>query len=492
MNQPGITIIGLGPGDPKLITRLAWEMLNSAKEVYLRTSLHPSVSGFPKGLTVHSFDHLCKQDITFEEVFAKITETILEIGQRESGVLYAVPGHPFIAEATTPEIVRIAKDKGIPVRVIEGLSFIEPLFGLLELDPLPQTTFIDGLELATTHHPPFPPSAPAVIAQINSPSIASEVKLSLMAVYPVDYQVKLVHDAGTVDGRVETMELHEIDGNQNMGMQTALYIPAMVSSSSFEGFQEVVAHLRAPDGCPWDREQTHQSLRPYLLEETYEVLAALDDENQAALQEELGDLLLQIVLHAQIASEFGDFSMVGVLQGIQEKLIHRHPHVFGDVEADDPQTVLENWEKIKIAEREELDLDTNGVLNGVSAELPALVQAETYQQRVKRVGFDWPDIQGVYDKVAEELVEVKQSETANEIEDEIGDLLFAVVNLARWHEVDAESALRLANNKFRQRFEDMEGEVRRQEMDIANLNIRELDQLWNRVKEKKEPNNSNE
>jgi len=430
--------------------------------------------------------------VIVEEVIAKITETILEMGQRESGVIYAVPGHPFIAEATTPEIVRIATDKGIPVRVIEGLSFIEPLFGLLELDPLPQTTLIDGLELANTHHPPFPPSAPAVIAQINSPSIAEEVKLSLMAVYPAEFQVKLVHDAGTVDGRVETMELHEIDGNKNLGMQTALYIPAMVSSSSFEGFQEVVAHLRAPDGCPWDREQTHQSLRPYLLEETYEVLAALDDGNQAALQEELGDLLLQIVLHAQIASEIGDFSMVDVLQGIQEKLIHRHPHVFGDVEADDPQTVLENWEKIKIAEREELDQDINGVLKGVSAELPALVQAETYQRRVKRVGFDWPDIQGVYDKVAEEMVEVKDSETADEIEDEIGDLLFAVVNLARWHEVDAESALRLANIKFRQRFEELEGEVRRQEMDIANLNIRVLDQLWNRVKEKRKPNNSNQ
>lgn len=491
MNQPGITIIGLGPGDPKLITRLAWELLNSAKEVYLRTSLHPSVSGFPHGLTVHSFDHLYEQDSTFEEVYAKITETILEMGQRESGVIYAVPGHPFIAEATTPEIVRIATDKGIPVRVIEGLSFIEPLFSLLELDPLPQTTLIDGLELATTHHPLFPPSAPVVITQIYSPSIASEVKLSLMAVYPDEYQVKLVHNAGTVDARVETMELYEIDRNQNIGMQTTLYIPAMVSSSSFEGFQEVVAHLRAPEGCPWDREQTHQSLRPYLLEETYEVLAALDDEDQSALQEELGDLLLQIVLHAQIASEFGDFSMVDVLQGIQEKLIHRHPHVFGDVEADDPQTVLENWEKIKIAEREELDQDINGVLKGVSAELPALVQAETYQQRVKRVGFDWPDIRGAYDKVAEELVEVKHSETANEIEDEIGDLLFAVVNLARWHEVDAESALRRANNKFRERFEDMEGEVRRQEMDMVNLNIRELDQLWNRVKEKKDPNNSN-
>lgn len=485
MTTPGVTIIGLGPGNPELLSRQAWKLLNSAEEVYLRTKMHPSVSGFPKGLKVYSFDHFYEQDIAFEDVYAKITASILALGQRKIGVIYAVPGHPFIAEATTPEIVRQAAELGIPVKIVEGLSFVEPVFGLLRMDPLPQASLIDGLELAIAHHPPFPPNAPVLIAQIHSPSVASEVKITLMTVYPDDHQVMLVHGAGTADARIETIELYKIDRDRNIGLQTALYVPALGSSSSFESFQEVVAHLRAPDGCPWDREQTHLSLRPFLLEETYEVLAALDDEDQAALQEELGDLLLQIVLHAQIASEYGDFSMVDVLQGIQEKLIHRHPHVFGDLEIDDQQTVLENWEKLKLAEREDIEQGSNGVLTGVSAQLPALVQAETFQQRVKRVGFDWPDIQGVYDKVSEELLEIKQSETAQEIEDEIGDLLFAVVNLARWHKVDAESALRQANRKFRQRFEDLEGEVHRQGIDIAQLNIEELDKLWNRVKKKR-------
>lgn len=483
MVKKGITIIGLGPGNPNLLSRQAWELLNDAQEIYLRTKMHPSVPGFPEGLNVLSFDHLYELDISFEEVYEKIVDSVLSLGKRESGVIYAVPGHPFIAEATTPEIIRRAKAIGLPTRIIEGMSFVEAVFGLLALDPFPQTSLMDGLELAIMHHPPFPPSAPALIAQIYSPSVASEVKLTLMTVYPDDHLVDLVHGAGTEDARVETLELYKIDRDQNIGLQTVLHIPALVSSSSFENFQEVVAHLRAPDGCPWDREQTHLSLRPFLLEETYEVLAAIDAENQTALQEELGDLLLQIVLHAQIASEFGDFSMVDVLQGIQEKLIRRHPHVFGELEANDQQTVLENWEKLKLAERDENDEDSNGVLKGVSAELPALVQAETFQQRVKRVGFDWPDVQGVYDKVVEELLEVKQSETANEFEDEIGDLLFAVVNLARWHEVDAESALRQANRKFRQRFEKLEGEVRKQGKDIAKLDIQELDQLWNRVKE---------
>ena len=483
MIKPGITIIGLGPGDPQLITRQAWEVLRDVEEVFLRTSLHPSVEGFPEKLRVHSFDHLYEQEISFEDVYEKIIEAILAKGKEASGVVYAVPGHPYVAEATSPEIVRRAAEQSIPVRVIEGLSFVEAVFTMLEHDPFPQTTLVDGLELAIAHHPPFPPNSPVLVAQVYSPAVASDVKLALMAVYPDDYPVKLVHNAGTADASIENLELYKIDRNDNIGSQTALFIPALSSSSSFENFQEVVAHLRAPDGCPWDREQTHLSLRPFLLEETYEVLSAIDKEDQTALQEELGDLLLQIVLHAQIASEFGEFNMVDVLQGIQEKLIRRHPHVFAGLEVDDQQTVLENWEKLKLAEREGIDHDPNGVLKGVSAELPALVQAETYQQRVKRVGFDWPDVQGVYDKVAEELLEVEESKTEEETEDEIGDLLFAVVNLARWHSVDAESALRKANGKFRQRFEELEREVDSQGKDIARLEIEELDRLWNRVKD---------
>ena len=489
MINAGITILGLGPGDPGLISLQAWEVLDGAEEIYLRTRMHPAIAGLPEGLLVHSFDHLYEQDKSFEDVYKEIVEIVIRMGQRKTGVIYGVPGHPFVAEATTPVIIRKAQEIGLPVRVIEGLSFIEPVFGMLELDPFPQTSLIDGLELAIKHHPPFPPSSPALIAQIYSPEVASEVKLTLMSVYPDDHMVKLIHGAGSADAQIEVMELYKIDRNENIGLQTVLHVPELKSNTAFESFQEVVARLRAPDGCPWDREQTHLSLRPFLLEETYEVIAAIDAEDQSALQEELGDLLLQIVLHAQIASEFGDFSMIDVLQGIHEKLINRHPHVFGDLEVDDQQTVLENWEKIKSAERDDIDQDANGVLKGVSAELPALVQAQTFQQRVKRVGFDWPDIQGVYDKVAEELLEIKQTTTEGEIEDEIGDLLFAAVNLARWHQVDAESALRQANRKFRQRFEELEQMVRSEGQDISKLNIEDLDRLWNRVKENQDLDN---
>ncbi|MFC1922744.1 nucleoside triphosphate pyrophosphohydrolase [Chloroflexota bacterium] len=484
MNNPGITIVGLGPGDPGLLTRQAWDLLGEINEVYLRTRMHPTVAGFPDGLQVNSFDHFYEEGASFEEVYEKIVDTVITLGQRESGVVYGVPGHPFVAEATSPEIVRRAEESGIPFTVIEGLSFLESLFGLLGIDPFPQTTLVDALELTIDHHPPFPPNAPAVIAQIHSPSVASDLKITLMGVYPDQHQVKLVHGAGTKNAFVESMGLYEIDRNQNIGLLTALYLPPLESGTSFEVFQEIVAHLRAPDGCPWDRDQTHQSLRPYLLEETYEVLAALDSADQDALREELGDLLLQVVLHAQIASEYGEFSMGDVLLGIHDKLIRRHPHVFGDLDLDDKQKVLENWEKIKITERENDKKRASGVLESVSQALPALVQAEAYQERVNRVGFDWMNIQGVFDKIEEELIEVKEAVSPVEQEAEIGDLLFAVVNLARWINIDAESALRSANVRFRERFEDLESTVDAQGREVSNLNFEELNLLWNSVKGK--------
>jgi tetrapyrrole methylase family protein/MazG family protein len=482
MSQSGITILGLGPGDPALLTRQAWDVIRNADEVYLRTRLHPTVAGFPAKVKIHSFDHLYEEGASFEEVYENIITNVLTLGHRETGVIYGVTGHPYVAEATTPEITRRAKNEGIPVVLVEGISFVDSMFGLLGIDPFPHLALVDALEFSAGYHPPFPPDAPAIIAQIHSPAVASNVKLTLMAVYPDDHPVYLVHHAGSVKAEVEEIKLYEIDRSLEIGLLTALYIPPLNYGSSFEGFQDVVAHLRAPEGCPWDREQTHLSLRPYLLEETYEVLTALDEEDQEALSEELGDLLLQIVLHAQIASEFGEFTMVDVIKGIQDKLIRRHPHVFGELEIDDKDKVLENWEKLKSAERNQSENETNGVLEGVSGSLPALVQAETFQERVNRVGFDWPNVQGVFEKIEEEIFEVKQADSLGEKEAEIGDLLFAVVNLARWFNIDAESALRSANTRFRKRFEALEAKVVEQGRNVSDLTLDELDELWNAVK----------
>ena len=398
-----ITLVGLGPGDPVLLTREAWELIGSASEIYLRTRHHPAIAGFPSNIQLHSFDDLYESADTFEAVYEHIVQQVLELGKRPQGVIYAVPGHPYIAEATGPAIARQARQAGMQVRVVEGLSFLEPTLSLLGLDPFPHTALVDAFELATAHVPAFPSNAPAIVAQIYSRAMASDVKLSLMANYPDDHPVLLLHAAGTSQAKVEPLGLFEIDRSDAIGIQTSLYVPALDTGTSFEAFQEVIAHLRAPDGCPWDREQTHASLRPHLLEEAYEVVKALDDGDSGAMREEFGDLLLQIVLHAQIASESGEFTMADILQGINTKIVNRHPHVFGDLHLKDVDGVLQNWEKLKAAERIATGKTEAGILDGVPLALPALAQADQYQRRAARVGFDWTEIEGVLDKVLEEL-----------------------------------------------------------------------------------------
>jgi tetrapyrrole methylase family protein/MazG family protein len=481
-NQHGITILGLGPGDPLLLTRQAWDLLESIDEVYLRTRQHPVVAGFPPRLIVHSFDDLYQQAPDFTTVYSQIVEQVMALGRRPEGVVYAVPGHPFVAEATGPEIARRARQEGIPLHVVEGLSFLEPTLTAVGIDPFPHLALVDALVLVDAHVPPFPTSAPAIVAQIHSQMIASHIKLTLMSLYPDEHPVKLVHAAGTSNALVESLPLYEIDRSPHIGLLTALYMPPLGPDTSFEAFQEVIAHLRAPDGCPWDKEQTHQTLRSHLLEEAYELLEALDADDADAMREEFGDLLLQVVLHAQIASEYGEFSMADILKSIHKKIVYRHPHVFGDIALKDVQGVLQNWERLKEAERSANGKSDSGLLDGVALALPALVQAQEYQGRAGRVGFDWLDIQGVLDKLNEELKEVSTAQGPGERAAEVGDLLFAVVNLARWFHVDAESALREANARFRRRFSHIEAGAKAQGRSISDLSLDEMEALWQKAK----------
>jgi len=482
MTKPQITLLGLGPGDPNLLTRQAWDVLASAAEVHLRTRHHPVVAGLPPNLQVHSFDSLYDGAGSFEQVYEQIVQQVLDLGRRPQGVLYAVPGHPFVADATAPEILRRARMQGLPVRIVEGLSILEPLFSALGLDPFPHMALVDALQLAASHVPPFPPGVPALIAQIHSLVVASDVKLTLMSLYPDQHPVRLVHAAGTPDQMVEDLALYEIDRSRHIGLLTALYLPPLEPQSSFEDFLEVVAHLRAPDGCPWDREQTHRSLRSDLLEETYEVLAAMDAEDVDGMREELGDLLLLILLHTQIASDDGEFTIADVLSGVNRKIVHRHPHVFGDFQVKDEQHLLQNWERLKAQERAENGKAEASLLDGISLALPALAQAEKYQKRAARVGFDWPDVQGVLDKLEEELQEVHEAAGGEEQAAEIGDLLFAVANLARWYKVEPESALREANARFHRRFAYIEQAARSQGRAVSDLTIDEMEAFWQQAK----------
>jgi tetrapyrrole methylase family protein/MazG family protein len=274
--------------------------------------------------------------------------------------------------------------------------------------------------------------------------------------------------------------LEELDRVDEFDAVTSLYLPPLPRPASLEAFQEVVARLRAPDGCPWDREQTHRSLRRHVLEEAYEVLAALDGDDAAALREELGDLLLQIVLQAQIAFEGGEFCLADVLGDLQEKIVRRHPHVFGDAKVSSVDEVLHRWEELKDAERPAGS--SAGGLAGVSADLPALSQAYEIQDRAARVGFDWPQVEGVLAKISEEIDEVRSAGDAAAREREFGDLLFSLVNLSRWLAIDPESSLRGANARFRRRFAAMDERVRAAGRRLGDLRPQEWEVLWEQVK----------
>lgn len=480
--MPGITLLGLGPGDPQLLTRAAWDVLESSGQVWLRTRQHPVAAHLPKKLVVHTFDDLYENGESFEGVYTTIVDKIVELGSTPEGVVYAVPGDPFIAEATCPEISRRGTQLGLPVKIINGVSFLEPVCAALGIDPFPHLMLMDGIELSQAHHPAFPPDKPVLIAQVYSRLVAAEIKVTLNSVYPDDHTVRLVHAAGTSDELVEDLQLYEIDRSRHIGLLTILFVPPLHEGSSFEAFQEIVAHLRAPDGCPWDREQTHSTLRPHLIEEAYEALAAMDAESSEKMKEEFGDLLLQIVLNAQIASENGDFTMADVVSGIHEKILRRHPHVFGDVTLKDVKGVLTNWEKLKAAERETSDEPTKGLMDGVPLALPALTQAQEYQDRAARVGFDWKEVEGVLDKVAEEILEVRQVTNESELMAELGDLFFALVNLARWKNVDAEAALRAANMKFKKRFSYIEHNAKEQGRNLSDMSLDEMEALWQAAK----------
>jgi tetrapyrrole methylase family protein/MazG family protein len=480
--MPGITLLGLGPGNPDQLTREAWDVLTSADEVWLRTRQHPTIAALPASVVLHSFDEMYEDGESFDQVYEAIVEKVLELGRRLQGVIYAVPGHPFVAERTCLQIAGLARDEGLAIRVVEGLSFLETTLSALGLDPYPRLTLFDAMELSSAHVPAFPPDTPVLIAQIYSRLVASEVKMTLTAVYPDGHPVRLVHAAGTQDELVEELRLYEIDRSEHIGLLTSLYVPPLGEGTSFESFQEIVAHLRAPDGCPWDREQTHESLRTHLLEEAYETLDAIDSGDFGAMQEEFGDLLLQIVLHSQIASEEGEFTVNAVIKGIYDKIIRRHPHVFGEVQVEGVQGVLQNWEKLKEEERRKKK-EERGLLGGVPLAMPALSMAQEYQDRAARVGFDWPVVEGVLDKILEEVQEINQATNQEELSEEIGDLLFVLVNLARWKKIDAESALRETNLKFKKRFAYVEQGARQQGRSLSEMSLEEMDVLWNQAKE---------
>ena len=474
-----ITIIGLGPGDPDLLTRKAWRLLAEAPEVYLRTARHPGVDQLPIRVQ-RSFDDWYEAAGSFEALYQRIAAEVVRLGARPEGVFYAVPGHPLVGETTVTLILTLAAEQNIPVTIVDGLSFIEPTLSALKLDALSGLQIADAVGVAAMHHPPLNPDQPALLAQVYNRTVASDVKLTLTNQYPDEHEVILIHSAGTPDERLERVPLYAIDRSGAVNHLTSLFIPPLARRGSFEYFQEIIAHLRAPDGCPWDRKQTHESLREYLLEETYEALEAIDSGDPDQLYKELGDLLLQIVLHAQIAVESGEFSMAQIIAHVAEKMIRRHPHVWGDVKADSPEQVHANWDQIKKQEKGEAE--KKSALDGIPAALPALAQAFKVHQRAARTGFEWPNIEGVWAKLDEELAELRTAQGEAAQAEEFGDVLSTLVNLARWLSLDPETVLRESTRKFTRRFQYVEQAAQRAGRELEHLTLDEMDVLWNAAK----------
>jgi tetrapyrrole methylase family protein/MazG family protein len=472
-----IQVVGLGPGDPDLLTVQARRVLEAAPVIWCRTLQHPTLQVLPLPGQLESFDPLYETAERFEDVYEQIVDRLLAMAAMGE-VVYAVPGHPLVGEATVRRLRERAAAAAVDVHLVEGLSFIEPVCTALGVDPLAA-----GLQVVDALDPRLDPALPALVAQVYHRRVAAQLKLALLELYPPHHYVQIVRNAGAPGGaEVESLPLEEIDRRDGRFHHLAcLYLPPLpveLNLRTFGGLRAITHRLRAPGGCPWDREQTHASLRPFLLEETYEALAALDEGEPARLAEELGDLLLQVTLHAEIAEEGGEFTYGDMFEHITAKLLRRHPHVFGDAVIRTAEEQWHAWQQIKRAERGE----ATSILAGVPTALPALAYAQTVQERAMRAGFRWPHLADVLAKLTEEIEELRRAATREEREQEFGDVLFVLVNAAQHLGINAEDALRAASRKFVRRFTALETLARGRGLDLAALSAAELEALWREAK----------
>jgi tetrapyrrole methylase family protein/MazG family protein len=363
-----------------------------------------------------------------------------------------------------------------------GSHGVDELLAAAGTDPATGVQIVSVARLAAIA---FDPSLPLLL--LAAPAAGSDTALPgrharsgphavLMALYPRDHELRRLPDRA---GRA----LADLDDH---ALASSSWLVGALGPfdnlASPHGMAAISARLRAPDGCPWDRRQTHLSLRPYLLEEAYETLDAIEQGTPADLAEELGDLLLQVILHAQFAAEEGVFDLTDVYRSIGGKIVRRHPHVFGAVEVDGVADVIANWETIKAGERAERGKAHEGAFGGIARALPALPASREIQERASTLGWDWDAIEGVWDKVAEEVDELRQASTDEERLHEMGDVLFALVNLGRWMKLDPEEALRAANHRWVARYRRVEALAADRGVDLSALSLAEKDVLWDEVK----------
>lgn len=478
-----IVVVGLGFGDENSLPLGVLRILEDRPTLYLRTERHPVVSWLKqKGILFTSFDGVYEASSDFSSVYQEITQRLLKSAQKESSIVYAVPGHPMVAERTVELLLKEGPKNGIDVLIQGGNSFLDPFFARMKIDPIEGFQLLDGTSL---HASQLNPHVHQLIGQVYDRMVASEVKLSLMEVYPDEHPVTVVTACG-IPHLEQVMEfpLYELDRQEIFSDLTSVYVPPVqdekVLYRRFDTLREIIRHLRSPEGCPWDRKQTHESLRHYLLEEAYEFLEAVAKNDAHAMLDELGDILLQVMLHAQIASEEGTFDIHDVIQNLSEKMIRRHPHVFSDTKVDTAEQVVENWEEIK--KRERGFVEQSSILDKVPKNFPALMRAYELQKKAAKIGFDWDNLKDVFEKLEEEFRELKEAHNPNEWEEELGDVLFALVNLSRFIKVQPEVALLHACQKFERRFRYIEKKVQETQKKWEDLSLSEMDKWWEEAK----------
>lgn len=464
-----IHIVGLGPGDPRQVTVETRELLASGLPVILRTRHHPSADALAPDAT--NCDDLYRTGADFESVYTAVAERVCEAAT-ESDVVFAVPGHPLFAERAVTLTLERARAHSVVTRVYPAVSFVDVAAATLGLD-------LGTLQVCDATDFRFDARRPALVHQLYDRDTVTALKLSLLDVLHPEHEVTILSALGTPDEAVHTVALQALDHRPFGYLDTAFLPPieALADLRRMDGLIDVVAQLHAPGGCPWDREQTHASLRPHLLEEAYETLEAIDRDDPAALTEELGDVLLQVLMHAEVAARNDEFVLADVVEHIAKKLIRRHPHVFGEATAATAEEVYQNWEQLKKQEK-----PRDSILDGVPVSLPALAASQSIQGRARRVGFDWPDIEGPLEKLREEIGEFARASGAAERVDEFGDILFVLVNVADHLGIEAEQALRGANAKFRRRFGAVERLARERGIDLKDLDLPGLDALWDEAK----------
>lgn len=460
-----ITITGLGPGDldrvPAPVRAL---LLDESRQVVLRTVHHPAAADLARLRDVVFCDDLYESHESFDDVYSAIVARVVELSA-EGPVVYAVPGSPTIGEFA----VRSLRDH-VEVEMLPAESFVDAVLAEMGYDP-----FDRGLQILNGHTLPDPLvlDKPTIIGHLDRPEVLADVLASVGRVIPEDVPVTILSGLGAPDAAVVTAPVDDID-TALAGFRTSLFVDA--EPAGLIGAVRVMRHLRAE--CPWDQDQTHHSLIKNLVEETYELVEALsrlpEDEIDwvayAAVEDELGDVLLQVLFHEAIARQRGAFDIDGIAEVLRQKLVRRHPHVFGDVEVADAAQVRDNWDRIKEAE---IGGPADSALDGVPDGLPALQRAPKIQNRAAKVGFDWPDAAEVLPKVREEIGEVERAMAGDgDVEAEIGDLLFSVVNLTRHLGIDPEVALRTATGTFEERFRRMEAGGSLDGLDLEALNRR--------------------